>query len=380
MTTISGIEAIPLREPDEHGGEETVLVVVRTDNGLEGYGEAVARPDAVCAIVESDRPDPIGWDAGVRWLLEGEDARDPARLWRTLKDSTFWSCRAGVGHCALAGVEMALWDVAGKLAGVPAWQLMGEARADPIVPYVTAYHGTADYPTTLATTVDALEQILAAGYRAAKVESLPNTVPNLRDTIALATKAREVVGEGFPLLLDLGYRLRDFAEGEEVVRAVDELGLWALEAPYHPDQIDDYRRLADTIATPMSTGDQLTAATEYYPVLDSGSVAVVQAGSARTGLGDMTVLAERAARTGRSLVPWGWIPSGIGTSANVHFSAVTENVPLVEYRPPHLYPDALIRRALATPEPELVDGYFERPTAPGLGVAIDWELVEHLRV
>jgi L-alanine-DL-glutamate epimerase-like enolase superfamily enzyme len=106
MATISGIEAIPLREPDEHGGEETVLVVVRTNNGVEGYGEAVARPDAVRAIVESDRPDPIGWDAGVRWLLEGEDARDPGRLWRKLKDATFWSCRAGVGHCALAGVEM----------------------------------------------------------------------------------------------------------------------------------------------------------------------------------------------------------------------------------------------------------------------------------
>lgn len=379
MATITEIEAIPLREPDEHGGEETVLIVVRTDVGVEGYGEAVARPDAVKAVVESTRPDPIGWDAGVRWILEGEDPSDPRRLWQRLKGETFWSCRAGIGHCALAGVDSALWDVAGKLAGVPSWQVMGERRADPIVPYVTAYHGTADYRTTLLRSMEALDQALDAGFRAFKVESMPNTVPDLRDTIELATKAREKVGD-LPLLLDLGYRLRNFDEGEEVVRAVDELGLFALEAPYHPDRLGDYARLRETVAMPIATGDQLTAAFEYYPLLAAGTVDIMQAGAARTGAGDMLILAHEAAAHGKQLIPWGWIPSAIGTTVNVHVAAVTPNVPLVEYRPPALYPDALIRRALARPEPSLVDGRFELPTSPGLGLEVDWELVERLRV
>ncbi len=139
-------------------------------------------------------------------------------------------------------------------------------------------------------------------------------------------------------------------------------------------------RLRDAVEMPIATGDQLTAAYEYYPLLAAGTVDIVQAGAARTGAADMLILADEAAARGKQLVPWGWIPSAIGTTVNIHVATVTPNIPLVEYRPPALYPDALIRRALARPEPTVVDGQFEVPTAPGLGLEVDWELVERLRV
>jgi L-alanine-DL-glutamate epimerase-like enolase superfamily enzyme len=340
----------------------------------------VAPPNVVKILVENDYADTSGWDGGIRWLLRGEDPSDPLRLWLRLKSRTFWSCRAGIGHCALAGVDTALWDLAGKLAGVPSWQLMGKLRPDPLVPYVTVYHGIADFRATFHITMETLDQALDAGFRAFKVEATTSNVPNLLDAVELTSKAREKVGPDFPLLLDLGYRLRDFDEGKELVSAVNDLDLYALEAPYHPDRLDDYARLRDAVDMPIATGDQLTAACEYFPLLAAGTVDIIQAGAARTGVSDMLTLAAEAATRGKELVPWGWIPSAIGATANLHLAAVTPNVPLVEYRPSALYPDALIRRALALPEPQVAGGRFVTPTAPGLGLEVDWELVERLRL
>jgi L-alanine-DL-glutamate epimerase-like enolase superfamily enzyme len=377
---ISSIEAVILREPGGGSDNETVLVVVEAEDGTRGYGEAAAQPGAVVEVIHSAMVDPVGWDDGVRSVLVGRDPSDPAALWRELKRRTWWSCRAGIGHVALAGVDMALWDLAGKLAGKPAWELMGGRRNARLTPYVTVYHGPATFEQTLRTSMDALDRALEAGFRAGKVEALPDTAPDLRDAVTLAERARERVGPDFTLLLDVGYRWESFAQVRDLVKELDVFGLWALEAPFPPEQLDDHRRLADAIATPIATGDQLTAAAEYMPLLDSGVVAVVQAGAARTGVSDMGILAGEAAARGRAFVPWGWVPTTLSVAANLHHAIAHENVPLIEYRRPEVAETGLLRRALAGPEPVIRDGAFEVPTAPGLGVEVDQELVERLRV
>lgn len=378
---ISKIEAVILREP---GGRSTssdqVLVVAEAEDGTRGYGEAAAHPEAVVEVIRSTMVDPAGWDDGIQSVLVGRDAADPATLWRELKSRTWWSCRAGIGHVALAGVDMALWDLAGKLAGKPAWQLMGARRNAELTPYITAYHGPATFEETLRTSMDVLERAVAAGFRGAKLEALPDTAPEPRDAVTLVARARDYVGPDFTLLLDVGYRWHSFAEVREIVKELDTFGLWALEAPFPPEQLDDHRRLAEAIETPIATGDQLTAASEYIPLLDSGVVSVVQAGAARTGVSEMGLLAEEAASRGRTLVPWGWVPSTLSIAANLHRSIVHANVPLIEYRAPEPGASGVLRRALAGPEPKIREGQFDRPTAPGLGVEVDLELVEQLRV
>lgn len=378
-TEVARVEAIVLREPGA-AGEESVLVVVEAADGTRGYGEAAARPEAVVKVIESSDPDPVGWNDGVRGLVVGSDARDPAAVWRRLKEATFWSCRSGIGHVALAGVDMALWDLAGKLQGKPAWQLMGERRNRRLVPYLTAYHGPAPFEQTLRAALDAIEQAVAAGYEAVKVEALANTAPDRRHALELARRARECVGPDVALLLDVGYRWEGFEAVRDLARELDTLGLWALEAPFAPERIRDHRRLAEAIETPIASGDQLTAAVEYMPLLDSGAVSIVQAGAARTGISDMHVLAGEAADRGRGLVPWGWVPSALSVAANLHVAMVHDNVPLIEYRSPDVGPAGPLRRHLAGPEPVVRGGAFEPPAACGLGVEVDWEVVERLRV
>ena len=187
---------------------QTVLIAIRTDEGLVGYGEANASPQAVKAVVESrlGRPRAAIGDASIVETLVGEDPRDPMRLCTVLKATTPWSCRSGIGHVALAGVEMALWDLAGKIQGQPVWRLLGGSGDRRPLAYITIYHGPSEYKVTLDRTLRALEQVQQAGYRAAKVEPLTNNTASSDEIVGLISRAREAVGPDFVLLADVGYR------------------------------------------------------------------------------------------------------------------------------------------------------------------------------
>lgn len=376
VAIITNVDATILRDDDAQ--EETVLVTVRVDDGTVGYGEAVARVQAVKAVVESQTEAEGGWDCGVRTLLLGEDPGDPRRLWRKLRDNTFWSCRSGIGHVALAGVDMALWDLAGKLQGVPAWQLMGTLKNQKLTPYLTLYHGATPFRETLAKTMDGLDIAIDMGVRAFKVEAMPSNVQDPFDAVELVARARERIGDDAPLLLDIGYSWNDFQTAATITKMLVEFNLFALEAPFHPHRIDDYKRLAELTSIPLTSGDQLTAATDYQPLLDSGALRFVQAGAARTGVSDMGHLADAAHTRGMGLIPWGWVPTCLSTVANLHRSAVHENVPLIEYRAPELY-DTALRGSLFKPEPQIRDGLFVLPASPGLGVDLDLDVLDRLR-
>jgi L-alanine-DL-glutamate epimerase-like enolase superfamily enzyme len=378
---ITGLEATVLSAPNpsEDENENTVLVAVTTDAGVTGYGEANAAPEVVKAYLDRSDGADGGWDDGVRAFLVGADPRDPRALWPKLKRSTFWSARTGAGHVALAGVDMALWDLAGKLHGVPVWQLLGERRNTTLRAYITVWHGPEPFRESLARALGTIDAALDAGYRAIKIEALQYNSDGWREAVELASAARDRVGPDVDLLLDVGYRFEGFEEVADGIGALDDLDLFVLEAPFHPEQTDDYRRLRDVMRTPIATGDCLTAATDYLSLLEAGLVDVVQAGAARTGISDMDALAIRAGQLGRRFLPWGWVPTALSVAANLHLCVVHDNVPLIEYAAPTLYPHSPLRHELAGPEPDVRDGAFVLPTAPGLGVEVDESVVERLR-
>lgn len=375
---IASVEAVILRDPRTF--EESVLISIHTDEGLVGYGEVHANPTAVKAVIESRSVDEYGWDVGIQSILIGADPSDPRAIWVKMRENTFWSCRSGIGHVALAGVDMALWDLAGKISDVPSWQLMGEQSNTSLIPYATLYHGPGSFYETLSRTLEAVEEILNLGFTALKIESLPTNVPSDYDTIEMVRRTRETVGPKYPLLLDMGYRWADYNKAERVVKELDQFKLFALEAPFPPHMLRDYVRLSETIATPLATGDQLTAASDYQSLIDCGALSFIQAGAARTGISDMHTLAQTAAKNNINFVPWGWVPSLLSTSANIHASIAHKNIPLIELRVSSLYPEATLYANLATPEPLLIDGVIQLPSAPGLGVEINLELVAKLRV
>jgi L-alanine-DL-glutamate epimerase-like enolase superfamily enzyme len=379
---ITGVECIVLGTPprERRAADQThevALIRITADDGSVGIGEASVSPPVVKAFI--DEPTSFSWSMGVSDMLVGQDPRDPRRLWDILCDGTVWNARVGLGRIALAGVDMALWDLAGKVLGQPVWQVLGASSPHPVHPYLTMYQGPSPLEDTIRITNGLVDRAKADSYRAAKIEALVDTTADNDEIVALARAVREHAGPDFMLGLDVGYRWRTFDEAIDCVRRLEEFDLFFLETPFMPDQADDYRRLAEATTVPVAGAEILTSFGEFGPLFDA-RIAIVQAGTCRIGITDSDRLARRAADLGMRLIPYGFVPTLYSSMANIHVAAAHANVPLTEHTPPDIYPHMIMRAALATPEPPIVDGAFVLPDAPGLGLELDEDAVERFRV
>ena len=117
--------------------QDSVLVRVRTDTGLEGIGEADSSPEVVKAIV--DAPFSHNIASGLRQIIVGEDPLAHERLWDKMYRRTMYFGRKAVGITAMAAIDMALWDLKGKALGVPVYQLLGGRVRDRIEAYARIF-------------------------------------------------------------------------------------------------------------------------------------------------------------------------------------------------------------------------------------------------
>jgi L-alanine-DL-glutamate epimerase-like enolase superfamily enzyme len=374
-TIVLGTPARERRAADQT--HEAALVRITTDDGLVGIGEAAVSPPVVKAFL--DEPTSFAWSRGVGDILRGQDPRDPRGLWAALCDGTVWSARVGLGRIALAGVDMALWDLAGKALGVPVWQLLGERRPDPVVPYLTMYGGPSPLQTTIRHTNDLIDRARGDGFLAAKIEALTDNTEDAGEIVELVRAVRAHAGADFILALDVGYRWRTAAEALDCVRRLEEFDLFFVETPFMPELVDEYRALAEASPIPVAGAEILTSFAEFGPLLDAG-IQIAQAGTCRIGITECDLLARTTRESGRRFVPYGYVSTLFPVAANIHVAAANANVPLVELAPPAYYPHMIMRQALAGPEPELRDGAFALPTAPGLGVELDEDAVDRFRV
>ena len=240
------------------------------------------------------------------------------------------------------------------------------------------YNGPSPLATTIRITNGLVDQA-KDGFRAAKIEALSDTTENNDEIVELARAVRAHAGPDFTLALDVGYRWRSFDEALDCVRRLEEFDLFFLETPFMPELLDDYRRLVEATTVPIAGAEILTAYAEYGPLLDAG-IDIAQAGTCRMGITECDRLARRAGELGRRFVPYGFVSTLYSVAANIQVAAANGNVPLVEHTPPAIYPHMIMREALARPEPPIVDGAFELPTAPGLGIELDEDAVARYRV
>ncbi len=356
------------------------LVAITAENGLTGYAEANANPAAVKAYIDSGIGLFDNWDDVPRAVLARCDARDPRGAWDALTASSSWSARAGIGYVALAAVGTALWDLAGKLAGRPVYELLGGRKCDEVMPYLTLYHGPSDAEQTMTRNREAIAWARDQGYRAAKVEALLDNVPDEARIVEVVADARTVAGDDFLLLVDVGYRWQEAKAAIATCTSLAALGVHAIEAPFPPDRLGDYRALADSGGIGIAAGDILSAPVEYEPLIDSGAVSIVQAGAARTGLNGLLQLSTRAAERGVRVVTWGWCATTVALAANIHASMTFPGKVLLEYAPPVLYPDARLRSELFSPEPVIRDGLCVEPSLPGFGTELNNEALVDLSI
>lgn len=382
---VTRFEAIPLRAPSDTGDPldtiaETILVVLTDAEGRQGVGEADAPATVVKAFL--DMPAEHLWSQGFRDLVIGADPMDRTGLWSRLYDATIWSGRRGLGIHALSAVDIALCDLAGKQAGLPVWKLMGGARRDHLRPYCTIYPGLPapgrGIPELMAETARQVEAAFAAGFRAMKLEVLFYDAVTDAELAGLIADGRRMLGDGIPMMLDFGYRWRNWRDAAWLLERIADCDVHFAEATLPHDDLDGHRRLAARAPMRLCGAEMAATRFEIREWIATGGVDVVQPDISRAGgLTEMARIADLCELHGVEVIPHGW-KTGVLAHAGLHFQAISAASPFVEYVSPFVCASTL-RRDLVSPEPCVTEGTIPLPQAAGLGFDLDWEVVSRYR-
>ena len=384
MTPIERLEVIPISVPgqatdDLDGTVDTVIVKVFDGDGRHGFGETDAPPGVVEAFLTM--PTAHGWSRNVADVLIGSDPVEIAALWHKMYEATFWPGRRGLGIHAIGAVDIALHDLAGKQLGLPAYKLMGGARRPSLRPYCTIFPGLPSGRTIgelMAEIGRQFDSALQAGFRAVKMEVLFYDLVSDRELVGLIKEGRRMLGPDILMAVDFGYRWQNWLDARWVLDRIADLDIFFAEATLQHDDLEGHARLA--AVSPIRIGGAEAAATrfEVREWIERGRIAVAQPNIARCGgLSEIRRIAEMCELYGVEVIPHGW-KTGITSAAGRHFQASSPVTPVFEYISPKVF-DSLLRRELVYPEPEVTDGEMALPTGPGLGIALNDEIVERYR-
>jgi galactonate dehydratase len=241
-----------------------VFVKVLTDQpGLHGWGEAT---------LEWHTRAVVGAVADLAELVVGEDPRRIEHLWQMMFRQHFWHGHGIVRSTAISGIDLALWDIAGKVHGVPCHRLWGGRVRDFVRTYCHLGGGRMEkfYETSVEDAkafADLARQAVADGYTAFKGMAVPPTMPveGLRP-VKLAEAAvaamREAVGDDVDIMVDCHARPSP-AMGLRFGKALDPYGLYFLEEPCWPESVDGLAAINAAITTPVATGERVTDLVQF---------------------------------------------------------------------------------------------------------------------
>lgn len=237
--------------------------------------------------VETDQPGLIGWgEATLEWhtravvgaledlstLLIGEDPRRIEHLWQMMFRQHFWHGSGIERSTAISGIDIALWDIAGKLLGVPCHRLWGGPVRDYIRLYCHLGGGRMEdfYETPVANAdrfADLARQAVANGYTAFKSMAVPSTsalegIAPVRAAEQAVARMREAVGPDVDIMVDCHARPSP-AMGMQFAKALEPYGLYFLEEPCWPETVDCLSRINAAVSTPIATGERLTHLSQF---------------------------------------------------------------------------------------------------------------------
>lgn len=362
---ITGVDVCPLSGatvdggwPQGHEPQENLhtLVVAYADGELCGYGSCFTSGGLVAAAME------LLWP-----LLKGQSAVEPERVSESLLQATFWQGRGGAVTHAVSGIDLALWDIMGKVCGQPVSRLMGGNYRDRIKPYASVLF---DEPEVLASR---LEATAAAGFRAIKMGWRPFGRRDRAFDELLIRTARSAVGDDVELMVDAGGSEQHWPHGTNWARntasMLADYGIVWFEEALAPDNIDGFVELTRSSPVPITGGEVLTRRQSFQPFLERCAFDIVQPDVTKCGgLSEFRRIAQMAEDHHIQVIPHGW-NTAVGLAADLQISAFLPSARYVEYLTPCAYIEEL------TAEPFLLneEGLLTIPDRPGLGFVVDPE-------
>jgi L-rhamnonate dehydratase len=366
---ITRVEALVLRLPNvvaaADGTQDTCLVRVDTDAGISGWGEVDSCPEAVKAII--DAPLSHSNCSGLARLLVGLDPLAIDACNRRTRAAANYYASGGVAVHAMAGIDMALWDIAGKALGKPVYALLGGPFAARFRAYSSVLFGD-----TPAATYDGARRWADAGFTAVKFGWGPMGQSEAND-VALVREARRGLGDTLDLLIDAG----ECFDARTAIRRAHQFAefrpYW-LEEMLNPDDLAGYRQLSAASPLPLAAGETAARESEFLAMLDAG-LDWIQPDPSRCGISTMLAVG-RAALARYKKVCNHTFKSALTIAASLHVMAALPGVDVVEF----CMADSPLRHDLTRERFEVRDGFVQLSDAPGLGVTVSADAVAKYRV
>jgi len=325
----------------------TLLVKVTGEGGRVGWGECygIVAPEATKAII----------DDVLAPVIIGRDPADAVVIHEDLYD--LMRVRGFFGGFyldALAGVDIALYDLTGKVLNVPISTLLGGRRHDAIPAYVSGLPRA-----TIKERCDLALEWVGKGYKGIKFAAAVSDEGIVAEMAAL----REAVGPDIDLMVDLHWKF-EAAEAIRLIRRLEAYNLYFAEAPVQPENLEGQVRVANGIGVPLALGEELRTTYEFRPRFEARAMSIVQPEIGHTGITEFAQIGRMAQAFHMNVIPHASISIGIFMAASLQAASTLQNVPYHEYQ------HSIFDRNLShtTGDMGCGQGAYLVPTGAGLGV------------
>lgn len=359
-------------EPNDNGCTRYLTFVrVETDDGTVGWGEAITMWPESCRATEAII-------AGMAEQIIGRDPLDNIAIWRDLRQYSWWyGYQGGIASFALSAIDIALWDVKGKLLGLPLISLLGGAERDRL-PVIASTHA---FLPGLEQEVERHADYIRNGYQGVKIGFGKRGDAHLgydiaRD-VAFVEQLRAACGPTADIMIDRGKSLPwDLGQALQRTRAFEEQRLRWIEEPLEPTDIGGFRKFRQHTRTLIGTGEREWTGEAFRRLIATGVVDVVGCDPGRaegiTGCLEVIRLVE-AADIWFNAHAWS---SAVITAASIALSASTPRCLVFELKP---LDNPMQHELVETPFGH-TDGWIAVPEAPGLGVEVNESILQRYRL
>lgn len=330
------------------------LVAVHTDEGVTGIGSVFTNVALVRGALNVMEP-----------LWRDENALEPERVSEKLHQHTFWLGRGGSLTHAISGIDIALWDILGKVTGQPVGRLLGGRYRERVRPYASLLM---DRPEPLR---EHLLSIKEEGFTAFKMGWGPFGRESAALDEAIVAAARDAVGPDALLMVDAGGSDAFWPNGYKwAKRTAQMLAAYDVawfEEPLKPDALTDFVALRRESPVPIAGGEVLTRRQSFQPWLQAGAFDIVQPDVTKVGgISEERRIGWMAQENGAKFIPHGW-NTALGLAADLQLASAFPDTDLVEYITGSLYVDDLTVEGWCLD----ADGMLAIPDRPGLGVTLN---------
>jgi len=369
---ITKVEAIEVRLPESEledkasAAQDALIIKIHTDEGIIGIGEVDSSARVAKAVIEAPMSHSVA--SGLGRLLIGMNPLDIEIINEKLYQRSFYYGRRAVVAHTIGGIDMALWDIAGKYYKQPIYQLLGGAFNKRIRVYASDLFGRDGKETR-----EKAERWVDQGFTAVKFGWAPMGQSEKLD-LELVEAARSGVGDRNDVLIDAGC-CWDTKTAKIRARQFEQFRIFWLEEPLQQDNLDGYRELSQVSNIPIAAGEGEAGIYPWRDLIERGRIDIAQVDLARNGFTTSRKIADMAEFRGTRVVNH-FYSTPINMVAGLHWLVSRKSAFIFEY----CIEETAIRTQLTKQEIKAVDGFITVPEEPGLGIELNEEAINHYRI